>query len=76
MPVSHILEQIASKTLHAYTTLPRATCHKTILYKMKQFADQGVEKNNADAKRIFFQKSDKLDEARDVLLLELRQLAL
>ena len=43
---------------------------------MKQFTGQGVEKNNDDAKRIFFQKSNKWDAARDVLLLESRQLAL
>ena len=39
---------------------------------MKQFTGQGVEKKNNDAKRIFFQKSNKWD----VLLLESRQLAL
>ena len=39
---------------------------------LKQFTDQGVEKNNADAKRIFYQKS-KRDTARDVLLHEARQ---
>ena len=43
---------------------------------MKQFIGQGVEQNNDDAKRIFFQKSNKWDAARDVLLLESRQLAL
>ena len=43
---------------------------------MKQFTGQGVEKNNDDAKRIFFQKSNKWEAPRDVLLLELRQLAL
>ena len=36
----------------------------------KQFTGQGVEKNNDDAKRIFFQKSNKWDAARDVLQLE------
>ena len=35
-----------------------------------------LKKNNDDAKRIFFQKSNKWDAARDVLLLESRQLAL
>ena len=43
---------------------------------MKQFTSQCVETNNDDAKWIFFQKSNKWDAARDVLLLELRQLAL
>ena len=43
---------------------------------MKQFTGQGVEKNNDDAKRIFSQKSNKWDAAKDVLLLESRQLAL
>lgn len=43
---------------------------------LKQFTGQGVEKNNDDAERIFFQKSNKWDAARDVLLLESRQLAL
>ena len=42
---------------------------------MKQFTGQGVEKNN-DAKRLLFQKSNKWNAARDVLHLELRQLAL
>lgn len=43
---------------------------------MKQFTGQGVEKNNDDAKKVFFQKSNKWDAARDVLQLESRQLAL
>jgi len=42
----------------------------------KQFTGQGVEKNNVDAKHIFFQKSNKWDAARDVLHLEARQQAL
>ena len=42
---------------------------------MKQFTGQGVEKNN-DAKSLLFQKSNKWNAARDVLHLELRQLAL
>lgn len=42
----------------------------------KQFTGQGVEKNNDDAKRVFFQKSNKWDAARDVLQLEARQQAL
>lgn len=43
---------------------------------MKQFTGQGVEKNNDDAKRVFFQKSNKWDAARDVLQSESRQIAL
>ena len=43
---------------------------------LKQFTGQGVEKNNDDAKRIFYQKSNKWDAARDVLLHESRQIAL
>ena len=43
---------------------------------LKQFTGQGFEKNNDDAKRIFYQKSNKWDGARDVLLHEHRQLAL
>ncbi len=43
---------------------------------LKQFTGQGVEKNNDDAKRIFYQKSNKWDGARDVLSHEHRQLAL
>lgn len=31
---------------------------------MKQFTGQGVEKNNDDAKKVFFQKSNKWDAAR------------
>ena len=46
-------------------------CHSSF----KQFTGQGVEKNN-DAKKIFFQKSNKWDAARDVLLHEHRQIAL
>ena len=42
----------------------------------KQFTGQGVEKNNDNAKKIFYQKSNKWDAARDVLLHESRQLAL
>ena len=42
----------------------------------KQFTGQGVEKNNDDAKKIFYQKSNKWDAAHDVLLHESRQLAL
>lgn len=43
---------------------------------MKQFTGQGVEKNNDDAKTVFFQKSNKWDAARDVLQSESRQIAL
>ena len=43
---------------------------------LKQFTGQGVEKNNDDAKRIFYQKTNKWVAARDVLLHESRQLAL
>lgn len=43
---------------------------------LKQFTGQGVEKNNSDAKRVYFQRSNKWDGARDVLLLEARQMAL
>lgn len=42
----------------------------------KQFTGQGVEKNNDDAKKVFFQKSNKWDAERDVLLHESRQIAL
>ena len=45
--------------------------HKTF----KQFTGQGVEKNNDDAKRIFFQKPNKWNAARDVLQLEVQQQA-
>ena len=41
----------------------------------KQFTGQGIEKNNY-AKRMYFQKSNKWDAARDILLLEHRQRAL
>ncbi|CAH3147372.1 unnamed protein product [Pocillopora meandrina] len=46
--------------------------HKTF----KQFTGQGVEKNSDDAKRIFFQKSNKWDAAKDALQLEVQQQAL
>ena len=42
----------------------------------KQFTGQGVEKNSDDAKRIFFQKSNKWDAAKDALRLEMQQQAL
>lgn len=42
----------------------------------RQFTGQGIEKNNDDAKKIYFQKSNKWDAAQDVLLLEHRQEAL
>ncbi|XP_048587411.1 uncharacterized protein LOC125570187 [Nematostella vectensis] len=41
-----------------------------------QFSGQGVEKNNDDAKRIYYQKSNKWDVAKDILLLESRQKSL
>lgn len=43
---------------------------------MKQFTGQWVEKNNDDAKRVFFQKFSKWDAARDILQSESRQIAL
>lgn len=39
----------------------------------RQFSNQGIEKNNDDARKIYFQKSIKWDVAWDVLLLEHRQ---
>lgn len=39
----------------------------------KKFTGQGVEKNNDDAKRILFQKSNKWDAAKDILFMERRQ---
>lgn len=39
----------------------------------KIFTGQGVEKNNDDAKRVLFQKSNKWDAAKDILLMESRQ---
>ena len=45
--------------------------HKTF----KQFTGQGAEKNNDDANRIFFQKPNKWNAARDVLQLEAQQQA-
>ena len=62
-PYMHTLPYHVPLIIHRFST-------------MKQFTGQGVEKNNDDAKRIFFQKSNKWDAARDVLLLESRQLAL
>ena len=46
--------------------------HKTF----KQFTGQGVEKNSDDAKKNFFQKSNKWDAAKDALQLEVQQQAL
>ena len=43
---------------------------------LKMFTGQGVEKNNDDAKKLYYQKSNKWDATRDVLLLESRQYAL
>ena len=39
---------------------------------LKMFTGQGVEKNNDDAKKLYFQKSNKWDATRDVLQLEAR----
>ena len=39
----------------------------------KKFTGQGVEKNNDDAKKAYFQKSNKWDAAKDILELESRQ---
>ena len=39
----------------------------------KKFTGQGVEKNNDDAKRILFKKSNKWDAAKDILFMEGRQ---
>jgi hypothetical protein len=40
---------------------------------IKRFTGQGVEKNNDDAKRILFHKSNKWDAAKDILYMENRQ---
>ena len=54
--------------------------HVPVLIKnqktFKQFTGQGIEKNSDDAKRIFFQKSNKWDAAKDALQLEVQQQAL
>ena len=39
----------------------------------KQFTGQGVEKNNDDAKRVMFHKSNEWDAATDILRTESRQ---
>lgn len=41
-----------------------------------QFNGQGIEKHNDDAKRVYFQKSNKCDAARDILHLKHRQIVL
>lgn len=43
---------------------------------LKVFTGQGVEKNNDDAKRVYFNKSNKCNATRDVLQLEARQFVL
>lgn len=43
---------------------------------LKMFTGQGVGKNNDDAKKLYFQKSNKWDATRDVLQLEAGQYAL
>lgn len=40
---------------------------------IKRFTGQGVEKNNDDAKRVLFHKSNKWDTAKDIMYLESRQ---
>lgn len=40
---------------------------------IKKFTGQGVKKNNDNAKRIFFQRSNKWDAAKDILCTEKRQ---
>lgn len=39
----------------------------------KRFTGQGAEKNNDNAKRILFQKSNKWDAVKDILFMENRQ---
>ena len=39
----------------------------------KKFTGQGVEKNNDEAKRVLFNKSNKWDAAKDILCTESRQ---
>lgn len=58
------------------TPYMHALCFIKNYKSFKRFTGQAVEKNNDDAKRIFFQKSNKWDSARDVLQLEGRQQAL
>ena len=43
---------------------------------LKMFTGKGVEKNNDDAKKLYFQKSNKWDATQEVLQLEARQYAL
>ena len=40
---------------------------------LKKFTGQGVEKNNDDAKRVLFHKSNKWDAAKDIICTESRQ---
>ena len=69
---SWVQQSTCNPYMHSHTM-----CQYSIIRddnSFKQFTGQGVEKN--DAKRIFFQKSNKWDAARDVLHLEARQQAL
>ena len=47
-------------------------CHKSF----RQFTGQGIEKNNDNAKKLYFQKSNKWDATWDDLRLEHKQEAL
>lgn len=51
---------------HVPTFVEKYGCFKT-------FTGQGVEKNNDDAKRMLFHKSNKWDAAKDILCIESRQ---
>ena len=59
-PYMHIL------TYHVPFFVKRHGC-------LKKFTGQGVEKNNDDAKRVLFHKSNKWDAAKDILCTESRQ---
>ena len=57
---------------YIYCTILSYIYYNYIIYIIL-LLDQAVEKNNDDAKRIMFQKSNKWNSAKDILLTESRQ---
>ncbi|CAB3998260.1 Hypothetical predicted protein [Paramuricea clavata] len=79
------IELFCSLTLHVFvyrrdhvTPYMHIMCYHVPVFiekygSIKQFTGQGVEKNNDDAKRMVFQKSNKWDSVKDILCTESRQ---
>ena len=79
--IVHLVEydRTMSKHVSPLTCIASPTIYQRFVSdhgSLKMFTGQGVEKNNDDAKKLYFQKSNKWDATRDVLQLEAQQYAL